>query len=50
MQVIGWFSLNRRFMNFPQGVLKFSELTYYLTFIGFFLLLTVQKIEKKSWS
>jgi ABC-2 type transport system permease protein len=45
-----WFSLTARFYNFPRGILKLSDIVYYLSFCGFFIYLTSRKIEKKRWS
>ncbi len=47
---LSWFSLTRRFSNFPLGILKLDAVIYYLSFSGFFLFLTTQKIEKQRWS
>jgi len=47
---LSWFSLTKRFSNFPLGILKLDAVVYYLTFSGFFLFLTTQKIEKQRWS
>ncbi len=45
-----WFSLTKRFSDFPMGVLKLDAIVYYCSFCGFFLFLTTQKIEKQRWS
>ncbi len=47
---LNWFSLTSRFYNFPRGILKLSDIVYYLSFCGFFVYLTSRKIEKKRWS
>ena len=47
---LSWFSLTRRFSNFSLGILKLDAVIYYLSFSGFFLFLTTQKIEKQRWS
>jgi gliding motility-associated transport system permease protein len=47
---LSWFSLTRRFSDFPMGILKLNAVIYYLSFSGFFLFLTSQRIEKQRWS
>lgn len=47
---LSWFSLTRRFADFPMGILKLNAVIYYLSFSGFFLFLTSQRIEKQRWS
>ncbi|MCL1817345.1 MAG: ABC transporter permease [Spirochaetaceae bacterium] len=47
---LGWFSLNKRYENFSQGILKLDSLVYYLSFSGLFLFLTVRLIEKRRWN
>ena len=49
-KTLSWFSLTKRFANFPMGILKLDAIIYYLSFSGFFLFLTTQKIEKQRWS
>lgn len=49
-KTLEWFSLTSRFYNFPRGILKLSDIVYYLSFCGFFVYLTTRKIEKKRWS
>lgn len=45
-----WFSVYGRFESFSNGLLDVSAIIYYLSFIGVFLFLTKQVIEKRSWS
>lgn len=45
-----WFSVYGRFDYFVNGLLDVSAIIYYLSFIGVFLFLTKQVIEKRSWS
>lgn len=45
-----WFSVYGRFDSFVNGLLDVSAIIYYLSFIGVFLFLTKQIIEKRSWS
>lgn len=49
-RTLSWFSLTKRFADFPMGILKLNAVIYYLSFSGFFLFLTAQKIEKQRWS
>jgi len=46
---LDWLSLTRRFSTFPMGILSLDALVYYLSFSGFFLLLTVMGLEKRRW-
>ena len=45
-----WFSPVDRFDTFARGLLNLSPIVYYLTFSGFFLLLTVRMIDKRRWA
>jgi ABC-2 type transport system permease protein len=47
---LGWFSLNRRYQPFTQGLLKIDNLIYYTSFSALFLFLTVRVIEKRRWN
>ncbi|MBF9018732.1 MULTISPECIES: ABC transporter permease [unclassified Oceanispirochaeta] len=49
-KTLSWFSLTKRFTDFPMGILKLNAVIYYLSFSGFFLFLTSQRIEKQRWS
>lgn len=49
-RTFSWFSLTRRFSDFPMGILKLDAVIYYLSFCGFFLFLTTQRVEKQRWS
>ena len=49
-KTLSWFSLTKRFSNFPLGILKLDAVIYYLSFSGFFLFLTTQRVEKQRWS
>ena len=49
-KTLSWFSLTKRFSDFPMGILKLDALIYYLSFTGFFLFLTTGRIEKQRWS
>jgi ABC-2 type transport system permease protein len=49
-QVLGWFSLLKRYNDFSMGVLSLSPIVYYLSFAGAFVFLTVRMIEKRRWS
>ena len=48
--VMGWFSLNRRYEPFTVGLLRVDSLLYYVSFSGLFLFLTVRLIEKRRWN
>lgn len=47
---LSWFSLLDRYQSFSSGILSLSDTVYYLSFISFFLYLTVRTIEKRRWS
>jgi len=49
-RTFSWFSLTKRFNSFPMGILKLDAVIYYLSFSGFFLFLTTQRLEKQRWS
>ncbi len=49
-RTFNWFSLTKRFTDFSLGILKLESLVYYISFCGFFLFLTTQKLEKQRWS
>ncbi|MDR1150844.1 MAG: ABC transporter permease [Clostridiales bacterium] len=46
---LNWFSLMSRFNNFISGILSLSDIFYYISFIVFFILLTVNSIERKRF-
>ncbi len=48
--VLGWFSLLKRYQDFTRGLLRLDSIIYYLSFSTFFLYLTVRLIEKRRWS
>lgn len=47
--VLSWFSLMNRYYEFQRGILNVVSIVYYLSFIGVFLFLTVQGIERRRW-
>ena len=49
-KILKWFSVYQRFDNFTNGLLDGGTIVYYLSFIGVFLFLTQQAIEKHSWN
>ncbi|MBQ2264266.1 MAG: ABC transporter permease subunit [Oscillospiraceae bacterium] len=48
--VITWFSLQRRFVFFSQGLFRLEDLVYFLSFTAVFLCWIVIAIEKRRWS
>ncbi|HOV64403.1 MAG TPA: ABC transporter permease [Spirochaetia bacterium] len=46
---LSWFSLTKRYVSFSMGIIKLSDVVYYLSFVFFFIYLTVRLIEKKRW-
>jgi ABC-2 type transport system permease protein len=49
-KVFGWLSVTSRFSNLYYGVLKMSDVFYYLSIIFLFTFLSTQVIKKKRWS
>ncbi len=47
--VLGWLSPVNRYQDFTIGILKLDAIVYYLSFISFFLFMTVRVIDKKRW-
>ena len=48
--VLSSISFYSRFTDFVYGALDLTSILYYVSFIGFFLYLTVQIIEKRRWN
>jgi len=48
--IVGWLSLISRFSYFPLGIIRLTDVVYYITFSAFILYLTSQQIEKRRWS
>lgn len=49
VRVLLWFSIFTRFSFFTRGVLRVSDIVYYISFAALFLYLTVNVIEKRRW-
>lgn len=49
-KTIQWFSLIDRFDTFTLGLMKLSEVVFYLSFTSVFLFITVRIIEKRRWA
>jgi ABC-2 type transport system permease protein len=49
LKISNWFSLMSRFSNFASGILNLSDIIYYLSFVIFFLYLTMEKIESRKY-
>ncbi|MDA3808743.1 MAG: hypothetical protein PF518_00295, partial [Spirochaetaceae bacterium] len=47
---IGWLSLTSRFSFFPLGIIRLTDVVYYISFIALILYMTSQQIEKRRWS
>jgi ABC-2 type transport system permease protein len=47
--VVNHLSFIQHFENFAKGVIDTADLTYYLSFIAFFLFLTLRSLESKNW-
>jgi ABC-2 type transport system permease protein len=44
-----WFSVFARFNYFTRGILRLSDIVYYVSFSALFIYLTVNVIEKRRW-
>lgn len=49
VRVLLWFSIFTRFNFFTRGILRISDIVYYVSFTALFLYLTVNVIEKRRW-
>jgi len=49
VRVLLWFSIFTRFNFFTRGILRASDIVYYISFAALFIYLTVNVIEKRRW-
>lgn len=49
-KIFGVFNITDHFSEFCNGIFDVTGIVYYVTFIGVFLFLTVQSIQKRRWS
>lgn len=49
-KIFDWFSLNKRYNLFAQGILSVSSIVYYLSFCIAFVFLTIRVIDKRRWN
>ena len=49
VRFFSWFSLLERRESFSMGILKLDNIVYYLSFISYFLFLTIRLIDKRRW-
>ena len=49
-KILMWFSLMSRYEDFNLGILDFSSIIYYLSFIAVFLFLTIRMVDRRRWS
>jgi ABC-2 type transport system permease protein len=49
VRVLLWLSLFSRFDFFTRGILRVSDIVYYVSFSGLFIYLTANVIEKRRW-
>lgn len=47
---VGWFSLMKRYEPFNMGMLSASSIAYYISFSVFFIILTINIIDRKRWN
>ncbi|MDD3840544.1 MAG: ABC-2 transporter permease [Clostridia bacterium] len=50
IKIIDAISLFRRYSEFTMGILSLANIVYYISFIIFFIFLTVKVIERKRWA
>ncbi len=48
--VVQWLNVLSRFNDYVNGIFNVYSVVYYLSFIAFFLFLTMQQIEKRRWA
>jgi ABC-2 type transport system permease protein len=49
-KILSWFSLIDRYRRFSTGIVSLQDTVYYLSFMIFFLYLTVRTLEKRRWN
>ncbi len=49
-QFIIWISILKRFKTFSMGIIKLTDVVYYISLSSFFIYMTIRFIEKKRWS
>ena len=49
-RIVSWFSLQRRFVGFAQGLFGVADLVYFITITAVVLIWTVILVEKRRWS
>lgn len=47
---VGWFSLMKRYEPFNMGMLSASSIAYYISFSVFFIILTINIIDRRRWN
>lgn len=50
LRFVDWLSLLKRFQPFTCGNISFSPFVFFLSFITFFIFLSIQMIEKRRWN
>lgn len=50
VKFVDWFSLIRRYEPFNMGMLSAGSIAYYISFCVFFILLTINVIDRRRWS
>jgi ABC-2 type transport system permease protein len=50
VKFVDWFSLIKRYEPFNMGMLSASSIAYYISFCVFFILLTINVIDRRRWS
>ena len=48
--LFGWLSLNSRNSDFAVGLLSFSNILYFISFVAVVLFLSVRVVERRRWS
>lgn len=50
VKFVDWFSLIKRYEPFNMGMLSAGSIAYYISFCAFFILLTINVIDRRRWS
>ncbi|MBV7273804.1 ABC transporter permease [Clostridium sp. PL3] len=50
VKFVDWFSLIKRYEPFNMGMLSVSSIAYYISFCAFFILLSINVMDRRRWS
>ena len=49
-KVVEWFSFSGRYSTFVSGILDYSNIVFFVSFVAVFLFLTVRILDKRRWA